>query len=74
MAFWDTMPLSDAFKDLYGMHVYPVEHYFDDEPVTYRDDSGIPEWLLQDNATYFRELHRVMDDVPAPLGVRVPRR
>jgi hypothetical protein len=38
-----------------------------------RDDSGIPDWLLQDNATYFRELHRVMDDVPTPLGVRISK-
>jgi len=42
------------------------------EPIEHRDDSGIPEWLLQDNATYFRELHRTVDNVPAPLGVRLP--
>lgn len=39
-----------------------------------RDDSGIPDWLRQSHETYFRELHRTVDDVSAPMGVRVPRR
>lgn len=38
-----------------------------------RDDSGIPEWLLQDNATYFSELHRTVDDVSTQMGFRLPR-
>jgi len=43
------------------------------KPIEKRDDSGIPEWLLRDNASYFRELHRTVDDVSAPMGVRVSR-
>jgi hypothetical protein len=46
--------------------------YARNQQVTHRDDSGIPDWLLQDNATYFSQLHRAVDDVPAQMGFRLP--
>jgi hypothetical protein len=72
------------FKVTYAASTAPVEEWSylegcqcyecsGHKPIEHRDDSGIPEWLLQDNETYFRELHRVVDDVPAPLGVRISR-
>jgi hypothetical protein len=41
-------------------------------PVTHRDDSGLPDWLKQDNATYFSQLYRTVDDVSPSMGVLVP--
>lgn len=41
-------------------------------PVTPRDDSGLPDWLKQDNATYFSQLYRTVDDVSPSMGVLVP--
>jgi len=63
IAIWN----GEFFKLIYQS----CEYY---EPLTPRDDSGLPDWLTKNNETYFSELHRTVDDVPAPVGLCLSRR
>jgi hypothetical protein len=58
----DFFPPSRSFLITNIFPVYPDK----------RDDSGLPDWLKQDNATYFSQLYRTVDDVSPSMGVLVP--
>jgi hypothetical protein len=60
-----------AFKLIYDTWSCEMLAY---EPLTPRDDSGLPDWLTKSNETYFSELHRTVDDVPAQVGFCLSRR